>query len=158
MCDEQRLNGVFEEIVAASRAPHWVIFRARMQALNGLGVTINGSAANPGTFNAWLEETNNYVCASGDCNNLVLNAPALLTPLLSLVGEVPPPPLADMQAGLASGDFIYVSHVHNQSHFVLLTGWDDSLGAFVVNDPFFNTVVRCARFVGFLRRCLFVRQ
>jgi hypothetical protein len=37
-----------------------------------------------------------------------------------------------------SDDFVVVAHVHNQSHFVLLTGYE-APDTFYCNDPFYNT-------------------
>jgi hypothetical protein len=57
-----------------------------------------------------------------------------------LIGEQPKPTIASIQEGITSGDIVYVAHVHNKSHFVLLTGFDPKEpGAFFVNDPFYNS-------------------
>ena len=56
---------------------------------------------------------------------------------VTLIGELPPPPAADISAGLEAGDTLYLAHVRNQTHFVLLTG-TASPGVFTVNDPFYN--------------------
>ena len=52
-----------------------------------------------------------YDCAAGDCNNLVLNAVESFTPYIQLIGELPPPPIDDIAAGLESGTVIYLAHV-----------------------------------------------
>ncbi len=75
----------------------------------------------------------------GDCNNLKLNAPDQLTARISLKGEMPKPPLAELRSHLDAGDTIYIAHVHNSGHFVLVTGWNDTLSALNVNDPFYNS-------------------
>lgn len=59
-------------------------------ALRGYNVTIDGENATPQTLNRWLRKTNGYkkfllitvryVCAGGDCCNLVLDAPNNLAP------------------------------------------------------------------------------
>lgn len=112
--------------------------------LTGLGVP----GLTPGIFNAWLEAHHGYTCAAGDCNNLVLGAPANLTHRVVLVGEKEKPSVEVLRAGLARGDatglpsFLYIAHVHNRGHFVLLTAPDDSSPgstSFRVNDPFYNT-------------------
>lgn len=85
-------------------------------ALNGLGITIDGISANPQSLNAWLERTpGGYLCAGGDCNNLNLtiisNVPGAVTaPHLELIGELPKPSVADIQAGLTAGDTVYIAH------------------------------------------------
>jgi len=108
--------------------------------LAGLGVTINGAASDPHTFNAWLEAHAGYVCMDGDCNNLVLDAVTGLDASVTLIGEQPKPSIARIQAGLVAGDTLFIAHVHNNSHFVLLTGFDASQpDAFTVNDPFYDT-------------------
>lgn len=38
-------------------------------------------------------------------------------------------------------DGMVTAHVHNNHHFVLLTSWNDALGQFNVNDPFYNSTV-----------------
>lgn len=111
-------------------------------ALAGLGVSIDNAPSNPGSLNAWLEANNGYTCAAGDCNNLVLNAVQRLTPVLKLVGEIEKPPVAEIRANLTSQAQVFIAHVHDRTHFVLLTGWDDDAQAFTVNDPFYNTTVR----------------
>lgn len=111
-------------------------------ALAGLGVSVEGKPANPGTVNAWLETHNGYTCAAGDCNNLVLSAPQRLTPVLKLVGEIEKPPVEEIRANLTAQAQVFIAHVHDRTHFVLLTGWSEEAQAFTVNDPFYNTTVR----------------
>ena len=45
-------------------------------ALAGLRVFVNNTQSTPKSLNTWLKASNNYECAGGDCNNLVLTAPA----------------------------------------------------------------------------------
>jgi hypothetical protein len=105
-------------------------------ALAGLKFLISGKESNPETLNSWLMANKGYTCADGDCNNLVLAAPSWLDSGITLVGEVPPPSIPSIQQGLLKGSFIYVAHVRNRSHFVLLTGYDPAApDAFTVNDP-----------------------
>jgi len=114
-------------------------------ALAGLGVHTEGRPTNPGTVNAWLEQHNGYTCADGDCNNLVLTAPQRLTPVLKLVGEIEKPPVQEIRGNLTAQSQVFIAHVHDRTHFVLLTGWDTAANAFTVNDPFYNTTVRASR-------------
>lgn len=114
-------------------------------ALNGLGITIPidgyNKQANPQTLNSWLLNNNGYTCAAGDCNNLVLNAVSRLNSSVQLVGEITPTPsVSYLQQGLASGQYIFLAHVRNAHHFVLLTGYKpgDNNG-FLVNDPMLYT-------------------
>lgn len=115
--------------------------------LNGLGVYINNTQVNPGVLNSWLEENKGYVCAGGDCNNLVLQKPSFTdlpgSPLV-LVGESQKPPSGEIMEGLANRTMIYVAHVHNSGHFVLLTSTASKTAgseSFQVNDPYYNTTV-----------------
>lgn len=80
------------------------------------------------------------VCAGGDCNNLRLAAPDNLTDTkgnvaLRLVGEVPPPSADAIAVRLEAGTGIFVAHVRDQSHFVLLVERQGGT-TFRVHDPF----------------------
>jgi hypothetical protein len=108
-------------------------------ALAGLGATVNGSAVTPKTLNAWLIANQGYECLAGDCDNLVLTAPERLSPLMSLIGETQKPSFAQISADIANQRIIHVAHVHNNSHFVLLTGAVPGQEAFYVHDPFFSS-------------------
>jgi hydroxymethylpyrimidine/phosphomethylpyrimidine kinase len=45
----------------------------------------------------------------------------------------------EINAGLEKGDTVYIAHVRNRSHFVLITGYDANNSTFFyVNDPFYN--------------------
>ena len=92
-----------------------------------------------------MKATNNYECAGGDCNNLVLTAPGvggtngLPGSTFELISEAPKPAAAQMVLDLAASSTIYIAHVRNKSHFVLLTEAADPGGtAFYVNDPYYN--------------------
>lgn len=122
-------------------------------AMAGYGFTLPGEATppTPGSLNAWLIANKGYACAAHDCNNLVLNMPDVITGgRMRIVGEWgghccggndAKPSLASMQENLklTQMHMAYVAHVRNSSHFVLLTSWSDSLGAFGAHDPFYNT-------------------
>lgn len=91
--------------------------------------------ANPMTLNAWLEVNQGYTCAAGDCNNLVLDAVTRMNASWTLVGELDPPPsVAEIAAGLAGGHTVYLAHVNNRSHFVLLNAYNGN-NTFNVSDP-----------------------
>ena len=108
-------------------------------ALAGLGVMIGGEAITPKTFNVWLINNKGYICAGGDCNNLVLNASERLSPVMSLIGENPKPSFAEISQTIADERIIHVAHVHNNHHFVLLIGAVPLQQAFFVHDPFYNS-------------------
>jgi hypothetical protein len=74
----------------------------------------------------------------GDCDNMRLNAVERLTPYVKFVSEVAPQPIPTIEAGLASGNYLYLAHVSNRHHFVLLTGATYNHTGFWVNDPFYN--------------------
>jgi hypothetical protein len=65
-----------------------------------------------------------------------LNAIEAVGPTLKLIGELPKPPFSDIAAGLTSGSTIYLAHVRNNHHFVLLIDADGT-DAFFVHDPFY---------------------
>ncbi|KAA0156399.1 hypothetical protein FNF29_01191 [Cafeteria roenbergensis] len=110
-------------------------------ALAGLGVDLADRAVRPDSLNSWLEDNHGYVCIAGDCNNLVLSAPNRVpSSRLQFVSEHDKPELDDMRAAVEKGDTIFVAHVHDSGHFVLVTGVDsDSRDRFEVNDPFYNS-------------------
>ncbi len=107
--------------------------------LNALQVPYPGAPLliDPGNFNAWLMANGGYVCDAGDCNNLVLGAVERLTPLVSLIGELPTPPFSDIVRGLRNGTVGYIAHVAALHHFVLLVSSDGHQN-FTVRDPFYN--------------------
>lgn len=94
---------------------------------------------NPGSLNSWLKSNKGYLCIDGDCNNLRLDAPDKLSTRITLQGESPKPSAKAMQASLKTGDTIYIAHVHDSGHFVLVTGWNDTVSGVNVNDPFYNS-------------------
>jgi len=107
-------------------------------ALSGLGLKIDGEQTTPGSLNAWLQSNSGYTCIGDDCCNLVLAAPDRLpgSPL-KLIGENPKPPAYVLRQELLADRTVFVAHVRNNSHFVLLTG-SQSDSTFEVNDPFYN--------------------
>lgn len=108
-------------------------------ALRALGARINGTEpVTPGSLNAFLVRNQLYECIAGDCNNLVLAAPEAVSVRMVFVSETQKPPAARIRDGLVSGEEIYLAHVQNRTHFVLLTGYAPDLASFAVNDPFYN--------------------
>lgn len=87
----------------------------------------------------------------GDCDNLVLSSVDTLTQgYFRSIGEwggpccggpSAKPPLATMQHALGQdpASMAFVAHVRNGSHFVLLTSWDTTRGAFAAQDPYYPT-------------------
>lgn len=107
-------------------------------ALNGLKYTVDGAALDPGTFNAWLEDHDGYHCMDGDCNNLILTMIDKFTNgHVTFVGEnlQQKPSVEEIQNGLEMNSTIYLAHVRNRTHFVLVTGWNAADSNFFVNDP-----------------------
>jgi len=108
--------------------------------LNGYDILVNGVPSTPGTLNAWLRANSGYVCAGGDCNNLVIDSPNRIAPNVTTIGENPKPTPAQIQQMLGEG-YIIIAHVKNNHHFVLLVGYDEGDDSeFYVNDPFFPEV------------------
>jgi len=100
----------------------------------------NNSLINPGIFNQWLEFNKGYECIDGDCNNLILNIVSQLNNTVQLIGELSPPSISTIEQGIDSGLIAFLAHVHNRSHFVLLTDYTiPGSGNFTVNDPYYNT-------------------
>eukprot|EP00949_MAST-11_sp_MAST-11-sp1_P002653 g2653.t1 len=123
-------------------------------ALAGFGVRLPGDSElpTPGTLNRWLLGHQGYVCDKGFCNNLRLSAPDDLSAgFVRLIGEwggsccggdAAKPSLESMKEMLSNTDevfMVYIAHVRQSSHFVLLTGWDAGKGEFSVLDPFYPT-------------------
>lgn len=67
------------------------------------GLTRVGQTATPGTLNDWLRQNDGYLCASGDCCNLVLDAPARLSPRVKSLGEPNVPPLETLVKWVKQG-------------------------------------------------------
>jgi len=111
-------------------------------ALNGYGVKIDGKDSNPGTLNAWLENNQGYHCLSGDCNNLILDAPERLAAqtnrTMQFLGEKAKPSATDLVTKINEQKSILIAHVRNNHHFVLLTSVIDT-NTYTINDPGFNT-------------------
>ena len=122
-------------------------------ALSGYNLSLPGSQGppTPGTLNEWLVSNGGYKCASGDCNNIVLEAvDTLSSGVMHIVGEwggdccggnESKPSQSLMQEGLdpkrTAGHLVFIAHVRNSSHFVLVTAWDAERGQFAVLDPFY---------------------
>ena len=111
--------------------------------VNGRNFTLpTGQSSNPGSLNAWLKANQGYKCIAGNCNNLVLDAPNRLAPPghITFVSETEKPedPLQVLQ-GLHQG-MVYIAHVRNRSHFVLVLGMDpENPSTLLVNDPYYKT-------------------
>jgi len=127
-------------------------------ALAGRGFLLpNNTKITPGTLNEYLVRSNGYVCSGdGICNNLALDAPNNFTHgKFRLVGEWggtccggenAKPSEEFLKTQMLSNQIenidinmnnnVFVAHVRNGTHFVLLTGYDD--GKFLVNDPYYN--------------------
>ena len=114
-------------------------------ALAGLGVQLDGAPVTPASLNRYLEAHSDYQCAAGDCNNLVLNCVHNITDRLALDGEAAKPSAAKMAADTAAGTVVYIAHVHDGGHFVLVTGYDESTDSFSVHDPFYPSKVSGSR-------------
>jgi len=99
-----------------------------------------GTTINPGTLNNWLRQHNGYLNIGGDPDNLNLTAVEILdSPLIKFVGENQKPAQSVLQKWIAYANPIAIAHVRNDSHFVLLTGYDTSdVNVFYCNDPFYN--------------------
>ena len=120
-------------------------------ALAGYNLTLpGGTVPTPGALNGWLAANHGYTCLDHNCNNLVLSSPDVITDgRMRLIGEwggeccggdAAKPPLATLQADLADTSdrhLVYIAHVKDNHHFVLLTGWDAAAQAFTVHDPFY---------------------
>ena len=112
--------------------------------LQGAGFASPAGAITPHTLNRWLIEKHEYRCDKGDCDNMILSAPAALSGgRMRIIGEWPASalPLTALPQ-LASRETAYVAHVHNPrtghvNHFVLLTGYDAATDRFAVHDPGF---------------------
>lgn len=110
-------------------------------ALNGLGMDVGSKIVDPGTLNAWLEANDGYECLDGDCNNLKLGIIDKLTAnKLQFVSEAEKPSEQELRTAVTKVTSVYIAHVHHNSHFVLLTSWNDSVGQFNVLDPFYPSV------------------
>ena len=97
--------------------------------LSGVGILVDGQPADPATLNAWLRANDGYVCEAGDCANLNLGVVPKLNSSLKYLGEPLTPPLAELQSlvqGNSTARFGVLAHVRDQSHFVLLIGWDQN--------------------------------
>eukprot|EP01090_Pellita_catalonica_P007259 TRINITY_DN17868_c0_g1_i1.p1 TRINITY_DN17868_c0_g1~~TRINITY_DN17868_c0_g1_i1.p1 ORF type:complete len:164 (+),score=13.45 TRINITY_DN17868_c0_g1_i1:47-493(+) len=109
-------------------------------ALNGRGFKMpGGSLPNPGTLNHWLRYNHGYVCIAGDCDNLVLDSPHRINPAIHFISEAEKPAIDTLRWWVIKQNPIVIAHVHDRSHFVLLTGVYTNNSTFYVNDPFYPT-------------------
>jgi hypothetical protein len=110
-------------------------------ALNGKGYTINGTEINPGTLNKWLRAHHGYHCISGNCNNLVLDAPNGISPdHIKFISEEEKPTVEVIKGWITRTNPVAIAHIQRLRHFVLVIGFDrDNRTAFYVNDPFYHT-------------------
>ena len=110
-------------------------------ALASLGTrALDGGLITPKSLNQYLIRNKGYLCAGGDCNNLVLSAPDLLSSRVSFISEAPPPSFNQMAYDVVSRKKIYLSHVNNRSHFVL--PWNAFPNqSFAVNNPMQNPAI-----------------
>lgn len=123
-------------------------------AISGYGFVLpDGKDVTPGSLNDWLIQNHGYRCMENNCNNLVLDAADALTGgFVRLIGEWGGPccggaqakPSLDQMRQLLdpAGDqhVMIIAHVRNNSHFVLLTAWNDGSKSFDVKDPGFDEV------------------
>lgn len=110
-------------------------------SMAGSGFHIRGDTITPGTLNAWLQQNHGYHCDSGDCNNLVLNAPDHLSEgRFRFIGEWNTSyiSLSAIEAGLTTGEVAFMGHLSAIPHFVLLSEYVRSNDSFAVLDPYFN--------------------
>ena len=113
--------------------------------LTGKGYTIGGKTIDPLVMNEWLIEHHGYYCAAGDCNNLNLTLPDTIGSHIGdiiFVSENEKPADSLFLVKWLLEENIAIAHVRNQSHFVLVTGWEEpargkEVSSFSVNDPFY---------------------
>ena len=108
-----------------------------------------GVDVTPKTLNDYFVSSEiGYTCDGGDCNNLNLDAPYILTNGIlrfvgewggSCCGERNAKPTERVIKSTIDESVVYIAHVRNETHFVLLTAWDAQSNKFVANDPFYNT-------------------
>eukprot|EP00692_Jakoba_bahamiensis_P003827 EC687649.1.p2 GENE.EC687649.1~~EC687649.1.p2 ORF type:complete len:204 (+),score=70.41 EC687649.1:85-696(+) len=114
---------------------------ALSMALAGKGYLIAASTnITPGTLNAWLRTHDGYTCIAGDCNNLVLDAVNRLAAAgkIAFVDEVEKPAKPEQVLANMLQNHVYIAHVHNRGHFVLVTGFESTdFNTVYVNDPFY---------------------
>eukprot|EP01113_Clastostelium_recurvatum_P020090 TRINITY_DN237_c0_g1_i4.p1 TRINITY_DN237_c0_g1~~TRINITY_DN237_c0_g1_i4.p1 ORF type:complete len:242 (-),score=49.46 TRINITY_DN237_c0_g1_i4:99-770(-) len=112
-------------------------------ALSGKGYKLGGYyPIYSGTLNAWLAHNQGYHCLGKDCDNLVLDAPNRIAPegQIKFISENPPPSPAVMRSYVDAGNPMMMIHVRNQTHFVLVVGYDTvNSSIFYVNDPAIHT-------------------
>mmetsp|Transcript_10832 Transcript_10832/g.12267 ORF Transcript_10832/g.12267 Transcript_10832/m.12267 type:complete len:204 (-) Transcript_10832:32-643(-) len=95
-------------------------------ALNGLGKTIDGAAANPQTLNAWLKTHGGY------SDNLFVWGACTSSFSLKYLGKFTSP------TNYIDDSHIVILNVHNGGHWVLATSF--ASGTYQVNDPGYRTI------------------
>lgn len=118
---------------------------AMVLAGSGFLVPGTGAAFDPGTLNAYLAASQGYECVSGDCDNLVLNAPDKLSGgRMRFIGEWPSSvlPMTGLPGLAPPRERVYLAHVRSPvsgrvSHFVLLLSYDRRTDTYAVLDPGF---------------------
>jgi len=112
-------------------------------ALNGKGYHFDSILPiYPGTLNAWLRYDQGYTCIDGDCDNLVLDKPNQISNgNITFISEAQKPSLLVLKAFVSNQNPVAVAHVRNDTHFVLIVGYDNvNQTTFYVNDPFYPSI------------------
>ncbi len=116
-------------------------------ALRHKGITISGSAADPGTLNTWLKSNGGY---SG--NLLVWGAVPKLSSKITFDGRYTSGPslsAATLRSYLDGGNKAIIANVRSGAHWVLLTNHNGGT-VFNVNDPGYSTTTHnYSDFVGY---------
>ncbi|WP_157729582.1 C39 family peptidase [Tumebacillus algifaecis] len=105
-------------------------------ALKHKGITVSGSAADPGKLNTWLKANGGY---SG--NLLVWGAVPKLSSKISFQGRYTggtSVTAANLRSYLDAGNKAVIAQVRSGSHWVLLTGHNGGT-TFYANDPGYST-------------------
>mmetsp|Transcript_5707 Transcript_5707/g.7986 ORF Transcript_5707/g.7986 Transcript_5707/m.7986 type:complete len:191 (-) Transcript_5707:61-633(-) len=106
-------------------------------ALNGKGIKINGISSNPGVLNTWLQQNGGYD-ADNDLYEEVIfeiapNDVAYLGPYYNNTSLSP-----QTLKVMLLNELVVIANVMNGGHFVLMTGFNDDLTQWYVNDPGFD--------------------
>lgn len=108
-------------------------------ALNGHAITISDDAANPGTFNTWLQDNNGYTSQS----DLIESSVPALSPThimwtsngMHTTNNV----AMSVIESLLQNSQPVIANVMDGMHFILVVGWDSSNpDTLYVNDPGFD--------------------
>ena len=133
-CDPRWGSQVMEPPITVCQAG--CLMSSTSMALNGYGIGINGSVADPGTFNQWLRTHDGYTKESDFIETVISN----LSPRAHYVGPFPPSfSRQEIESKLSQKGTIMIANVMHGHHFVLVTGWNTSMpSSWLVNDPGFN--------------------